>query len=339
MCNWEYQGFFDIGMVYRNEGNAIIQHGTMTLIRKSVLSEIDGWAEWCICEDAELGLRILEKGLQSVYVRESFGQGLTPDTFAGYKRQRFRWAYGAVQILKRHWRFLLPWNRATRLTLAQRYHFGAGWLPWFADSLNYLMTITNLLWAVGMLAFPGIFGTPLMFFLLPPVAAFAFKLVHFLILYHARVRCGFLQRLGAALAGMALIHTIGKAIFAGLSTSKKPFLRTPKCEGRQPLLHGFAMAEEEMLIFTSLLLAATALIYVHGTENPDILIWACVLVVQSIPYAAALALSMASIAPAALPARYSYAAWRLKPIWGSRTPPPASPHATTFGADKWGGLN
>jgi len=34
MCNFEYHGFFQIGMIHRNERDAIIQHGTMTLIRK-----------------------------------------------------------------------------------------------------------------------------------------------------------------------------------------------------------------------------------------------------------------------------------------------------------------
>ena len=58
MCNAEYRGFFRIGMVTRNERNAIIQHGTMTMVRRSVLDEVEGWSEWCITEDAELGLRI-----------------------------------------------------------------------------------------------------------------------------------------------------------------------------------------------------------------------------------------------------------------------------------------
>ena len=35
--NGEYAGFFDIGMVQRNEVNAIIVHGTMCLIRRSAL--------------------------------------------------------------------------------------------------------------------------------------------------------------------------------------------------------------------------------------------------------------------------------------------------------------
>ncbi|HEY0664201.1 MAG TPA: glycosyltransferase, partial [Thiobacillaceae bacterium] len=58
MCYAEYKGFFHIGMVTRNDRNAIIQHGTMTMVRKSVLEEVNGWAEWTITEDAELGLRI-----------------------------------------------------------------------------------------------------------------------------------------------------------------------------------------------------------------------------------------------------------------------------------------
>ena len=35
MTNWEYDGFFRIGMHHRNERNAIIQHGTMTMVRRT----------------------------------------------------------------------------------------------------------------------------------------------------------------------------------------------------------------------------------------------------------------------------------------------------------------
>ena len=39
MCYAEYRGFFQIGMVTRNERNAIIQHGTMTLVRRQALEQ------------------------------------------------------------------------------------------------------------------------------------------------------------------------------------------------------------------------------------------------------------------------------------------------------------
>src|SRR5215469_3187027 len=67
MCHAEYRGFFYIGMITRNERNAIIQHGTMSLIRRRALEKVGGWAEWCITEDAELGLRVFEAGLEAGY--------------------------------------------------------------------------------------------------------------------------------------------------------------------------------------------------------------------------------------------------------------------------------
>ena len=122
MCYQEYRGFFQIGMVTRNERNAIIQHGTMTMVRRSVLEEVGGWGEWCITEDAELGLRIFEQGYKAVYVPDSYGKGLMPDTYIDFKKQRFRWAYGAIQIMRRHTARLLGVKRS-QLSWGQRYHF------------------------------------------------------------------------------------------------------------------------------------------------------------------------------------------------------------------------
>lgn len=142
-CYWEYAGFFNIGMVQRNEYNAIIQHGTMTMVRKSALLEVGNWAQWCICEDSELGLRLYEAGYDSVYCKDSFGKGLMPDTMSGYMTQRYRWVYGAMQIIKAHWRSFLP-TKKSPLTSAQRYYFVAGWLPWFSDALALLFTTASL---------------------------------------------------------------------------------------------------------------------------------------------------------------------------------------------------
>ena len=128
MCYSEYKGFFYIGMVTRNDRNAIIQHGTMTLVRKKVLEEIGGWSEWCITEDAELGLRIFESGYEGFYIPRSYGKGVMPDTFLDYKKQRLRWAYGAIQIIKRHFKYIAGFTKSA-LTYGQRYHFIAAGCP------------------------------------------------------------------------------------------------------------------------------------------------------------------------------------------------------------------
>ena len=79
------------------------QHGTMTMVRRSVLEEVEGWAEWCITEDAEARSAHLRAGLlRATYIPHSYGKGLMPDTFLDFKKQRFRWAYGAVLIMRQH---------------------------------------------------------------------------------------------------------------------------------------------------------------------------------------------------------------------------------------------
>ena len=106
--NGEYAGFFDIGMVQRNEVNAIIVHGTMCLIRRAALEAAGGWSSDTICEDTDLGLTLLEAGWRAHYTNRRYGHGLLPDSFEAYKKQRHRWAYGGFQILKKHWRRFLP---------------------------------------------------------------------------------------------------------------------------------------------------------------------------------------------------------------------------------------
>ena len=89
-------------------------------------------------------MRLYREGYDSVYVKDSFGQGVTPDTLSGYMTQRHRWVYGAMQILKRHWRALFLGIKTDFNVPAQRYYFVAGWLPWFSDALSLLFTFASL---------------------------------------------------------------------------------------------------------------------------------------------------------------------------------------------------
>ncbi len=292
MCYWEYAGFFHIGMVQRNERNAIIQHGTMTLIRKTALQRVGGWAEWCICEDAELGLRLFEQGFEAVYMNHSFGRGLIPDSFSGYKTQRFRWAYGAVQILKHHWQQL---KQSGTLTRGQRYHFISGWLPWFADAAHVVFALAAIAWSV-LLMFKMVEFPPSVF-LVPTLSVFIFKVVAGFWLYHARVECRWRDKLGAAVAGMALSHSVARAVWQGMFTSSQPFLRTPKCEGRPAAMQLFLMAREEISLLGALLLCGGLVLWLFGTENRNADLWAGMLAVQTLPYWAALFMAMMNVSP------------------------------------------
>ncbi|SEI96870.1 Exo-beta-1,3-glucanase, GH17 family [Azotobacter beijerinckii] len=295
LCYAEYKGFFYIGMITRNDRDAIIQHGTMTMTRRSVLDEL-GWADWCITEDAELGLRVFEKGLSAAYSERSYGKGLMPDTFIDFKKQRFRWAYGAIQIMKRHTRSLL-WGKDTELTRGQRYHFLAGWLPWIADGLNIFFTLGALLWSAAMIIVPHRVDPPLMIFAIPPLALFAFKVGKILFLYRRAVGVNLKDAFYAAIAGLALSHTIAKAVLYGFATSSIPFFRTPKMATSHGILVALAEAREEVVIMLVLWGAAAGIALVQGFPSNDVIFWVAVLLIQSLPYLAALIMALLSSLP------------------------------------------
>ena len=295
-CYWEYAGFFNIGMVQRNEYNAIIQHGTMTMIRKSALLEVGNWAEWCICEDSELGLRLYEAGYDSVYVKDSFGRGLMPDTMSGYMTQRFRWVYGAMQIIKGHWRSFIP-TKSSPLTSAQRYYFVAGWLPWFSDALALLFTSASLILTAIIMTDPIHSELPANVFLMPTVGLFSFKILRGLWLYQARVPCSIWESLGAALSGLALTHTVARGTIQGLFTSGKPFMRTPKYEKKGALFLGLVTIRQELFLLFLLSISIIAFACIDHFDNLSGRLWIAVLSVQAVPYLAALVTLLISIAP------------------------------------------
>ncbi len=225
IMNGEYAGFFDIGMVQRNEANAIIVHGTMCLIRRAAMDMAGGWAGDTICEDTDLGLAIIEHGWLTHYTNHRYGFGLLPDTYEAFKKQRHRWAYGGFQIVKKHWRRFLP--GASRLSPDQRREFALGWLNWLgAESLGVLVAILNLIW-VPIVAFADI-AIPDRILTLPIIASFVVSLVHFVVLYRLRVPVKMGQMLGAMVTAMSVQWTVSRAVANGLITEHLPFARTSK---------------------------------------------------------------------------------------------------------------
>jgi len=230
-----YKYFFEVSMPSRNERNAIIFAGTMGLIRKSVLEEIGGWDEWCITEDAEASLRILKKGYQSLYINRAFGSGLMPFNFDGLKKQRFRWCFGGIQLLKKHWEALMPWAHwvepENKLTLAQRYYYLMGGLGWFSDVFNLLFAFFLVLGAVFNLFSSPVQIRPLTDTILIIPAVFLFlHILRFLWVLRNRLRIS----LGMAVATMYNFFSLGWAVtlacIQGLVQREGVFLRTPKSQ-------------------------------------------------------------------------------------------------------------
>ena len=283
--NGEYACFFDIGMVQRNEANAIIVHGTMCLIRRAALNSAGGWSSDTIVEDCDLGLLVLEQGWQIHYTNRRYGHGLLPDTFDAFKKQRHRWAYGGFQILRKHWRHLLP--RVGGLTREQKREFGVGWLNWLgAEAIGVVVAILNLVW-VPVVAFAGI-AIPDMILTLPILAAFVVTFAHFIALYRLRVAISFGQMMAAVVAAMSVQWTVARAVGYGIWKESLPFMRTAKggATSKGPDFPAFW----EAVLGALLLIGAVIVVATNYKQIHEINIFALVLVVQSLPFLAAVAI-------------------------------------------------
>ncbi len=285
--NSEYAGFFDIGMVERNENNAIIVHGTMCLIRRAALDAAGGWSSDTICEDSDLGLTIMELGWDAHYTNRRYGYGLLPDSFEAFKKQRHRWAYGGLQIVRKHWRRFLP--GAPGLTSVQRRDFVLGWLNWLgAEAIGVVMAFLNLLW-VPVVAFVGI-AIPDKVLTLPIIAAFVVSVAHFVTLYHRRVALPASHAAVGMIAAMAMQWTVARAVGFGLIKDHLPFVRTAKGGAAKK---GVAFPAFYEAVMGGLLVLGAVTVFVTNYEQVrEVNLFALVLLVQSLPFLSAASLAM-----------------------------------------------
>ena len=286
--NREYAGFFDIGMVQRNEVNAIVTHGTMCLMRRDALHDAGSWSSDTIVEDTDLGLTLLIRGWRSLYTQRRYGWGLLPSDFAAYKRQRHRWAYGGVQLIKKHWRAFLP--GASRLAPQQRAAFLTGWMTWLgAEAVGVVLAILNLIW-MPFVAFYGI-AVPEAVLTLPVLATFVVMLVHFMVLYRARVRAPIFASLGAAVSAMSLQLSVGRAVAEGLVKDNLPFVRTAKGGGLAQWAESFP-AFWEGVLGMALLIGSLTLASTNDQGVREVSIFSAVMLVQSLPFLAAVGIAL-----------------------------------------------
>jgi cellulose synthase/poly-beta-1,6-N-acetylglucosamine synthase-like glycosyltransferase len=265
-----YKYFFAVSMPARNERNAIIFGGTMGLIRKSVLQEIGGWDEWCITEDAEASLRILMRSYTSLYVNRAFGRGLMPLNFEGLKKQRFRWAFGGVQILKKHWGALMPWSRwldpQNHLTGAQRYFYLLGGLQWFNEPLTFLFSVVVLVGVIFTLT--GQVGRlrPLTEALMIASPAFiAVGMLRALWALRESLHLSWKRAILALMAMFSLTWVVTLACVEGILRQRGTFLRTPKSGTQSEVVRALQLTGWETGI--GALLAAAGLAAV--VSNPS----------------------------------------------------------------------
>jgi cellulose synthase/poly-beta-1,6-N-acetylglucosamine synthase-like glycosyltransferase len=285
-CYDAYRYFFATAMPSRNERNSIIFAGTMGLLRRNLLRSIDGWDEWCITEDADTSLRLLRAGYSGMFLGKSFGRGIMPLTFSSLKSQRFRWCFGGMQILRQHWKSLMPWDRSpdNHLSLAQRLDYLVGGLQWLNDLVLLcfsivLLTIAGLLLSGDSVAIRPLIGPTVLL----PGALLVSGLLRAIWALRQRTHITYRRALLAFVNWLSLSWTVALACAQGLLRREGVFLRTPKTESHDKLSAAFLAARSETIIFLLLWGSAVALgIVAHPTALLlGLLAW------QGVVYAAA----------------------------------------------------
>jgi glycosyltransferase involved in cell wall biosynthesis len=228
---YSYKYFFAVSQPSRNERDGAIFAGTMGLIRRVALDALGGWDEWCITEDAELSLRLLRAGWSGLHVDQSWGHGIMPLTFEALKGQRYRWCFGGIQILRMHWRSLIPGRSSqdNRLSPAQRWAYLAGALQWYGDLLSLIFLIFLLVGAVNLTLGGGDLFRKLTPFLVGTVPVLVgLGLVRAVALLRRGTGASWRDAIGAFFIWQATSVVVARASLLALFTRKAAFLRTPK---------------------------------------------------------------------------------------------------------------
>lgn len=290
-----YGYFFDVSQRSRNERNGAIFGGTMGLIRRSALDEVGGWDEWCITEDAELSLRLLKRGGRGIHVDQTYGTGMMPLTFEALKRQRFRWCFGGIQILRMHWRSLLPGpvTRENQMNNAQRWAYLGGGIQWYGDAASLLLTLFLIAGAADAIFYNGIAIRELSAPMLGAVGVLVVVgSLRALALLRRSSGSTWSEAIGAFGIWLGTGWTVAKASVLGLFAREGAFLRTPKVRGELGTSHALrANLPETFLAVTCVVIAIAS----AAQADPGPAMIAGLLLMQAAGYAAAPLNSIAAI--------------------------------------------
>ncbi|MEN2994072.1 MAG: glycosyltransferase family 2 protein [Thermodesulfovibrio sp.] len=236
---YAYRYFFSIVMNSCNRYNAASFMGTMGVVRRKYLEEVGGWCKEVITEDSELGMRIHAKGYKSIYIDESYGKGFMPFDFYSYKKQRFRWAFGNMQTLKKNIALLF----SKHLTWQQKLCYLGSNTIWFNNLLlPFLWSILCLTFNLPDKFIKGIVSCYISFL--------TTKFVAFVIIFPKVFGISKLKGFWALLSFLSITFPMSTAWLLCLIKSKATFWKTPKAikVNNIKILNYLKQAKTELLI-------------------------------------------------------------------------------------------
>ncbi|MDB5369187.1 MAG: hypothetical protein JWP20_745 [Roseomonas sp.] len=243
--------------------DALLPLNALPLLRLAALRQAGGWDESSLCPEAAPGVTLLRHGWETTLAPQPMGRALAQDTFPAWRSRRHRQVAGTTLAL----RGVLAPGRA--FTLQQKRGLLRIAAPALADAAALAGVAASL--ACSAMALREGVETRLPFWLLPLLLVLALLPV---------LRAGGHGGL-AALGSMALSWRMGRAAWQGLLGIRAP--------------HAGGVRMETMLLAV-LWAAALAVVLARPWNQSGTLLWAGLLVLQSLP-------GLATLAVAALPGR------------------------------------
>src|SRR5260370_9529081 len=203
------------------------------------------------------------------------------------------------------------------LTREQKREFAIGWLNWLgAESIGVAVAILNLVWVPVVAVVGTAFSAKIL--TCPILAAVAVTLAHCVALYRPRVAVPLGQMIGAVIAAMSVQWTVARAVGCGVWKETLPFMRTAK--GGATRKGSDFPAFWEAVLGALLLVGAVVVVATNYKQIRELNIFALVLVVQSLPFLAAVV--MAVLEGSRL---NEFAYWRtVEATVAAKLPPPAA---------------
>jgi len=168
-------------------------------------------------------------------VDQAWGHGIMPLTFEALKGQRYRWCFGGIQLLRMHWRSMMPGpaSAANRMDTGQRWAYLAGAAQWYGDLLSLLFFIFLLVGAANLATGGGQLFRKLTVFLVSAVPVMVLLgLVRAIALLRRGTGASWRDALGAFFIWQSTSLVVARASVLGLFAKKASFLRTPKTSER-----------------------------------------------------------------------------------------------------------
>ena len=133
-----------IGMIKRTQrvlGKIFTVSGVIAAFKKKALLYVGFWSNDMVTEDIDISWKLQTQFWDIRYEPRALCWILMPETLKGLWRQRFRWAQGGAEVLKKFGPRLLDWKQRRMWPIYLKYLMSVSWA--------YLLLLTVLMYGIG----------------------------------------------------------------------------------------------------------------------------------------------------------------------------------------------